>query len=177
MAEDTVDARASSSLDGLPAVGPAQPHPPSCACAAPTAAAPTAAATATWPTATAARPGCCAAMVDADPTLGEPLVPGLPYLRAEAVLRRAPRDGHARSTTSSPAAPGPGCSGRDATAAAAADVAALLGRRARLDAPTSGAAQAAAYRRRRRGTSASAGPARDRGAAPRAPIPATDRRS
>ena len=52
--------------------------------------------------------GVLTAMIDAEPALGEPLVPGLPYLRAEAVY--AARYEMARpSTTCSPAAPGPGC--------------------------------------------------------------------
>ncbi len=49
------------------------------------------------------------AMIGRDPTLGEPLVPGLPYLRAEAVY--AVRYEMARpSTTCSPAGPGRCCS-------------------------------------------------------------------
>jgi len=69
--------------------------------------------------------GVLTAMVDADPTLGEPLVPGLPYLRAEAVhavryeMATTLDDVLARRTRARL---------RDgaATAAAAADVAALI---------------------------------------------------
>ena len=39
----------------------------------------------TSPAGTAPRPREVHALIDADPSLGEPLVPGLPYLRAEAV--------------------------------------------------------------------------------------------
>ena len=39
----------------------------------------------TSPTATAAMPREVAALVEADPSLGDPLVPGLPYTKAEAV--------------------------------------------------------------------------------------------
>jgi glycerol-3-phosphate dehydrogenase len=65
------------------------------------------------------------ALVDADPSLGEPLVPGLPYLRAEAVyaarheMARTVDDVLARRTRARLQA-------RDASLAAAADVAALL---------------------------------------------------
>lgn len=65
-------------------------------------------------------------LVDADPTLGEPLVPGLPYLRAEAVfavreeMARSLDDVLSRRTRARLLA-------RDASAEAAADVAALIG--------------------------------------------------
>ncbi|MET0902325.1 MAG: glycerol-3-phosphate dehydrogenase/oxidase [Acidimicrobiales bacterium] len=67
------------------------------------------------------------ALVDADPTLGAPLVPGLPYLRAEAVhaarheMATSIDDVLARRTRARLQA-------RDASAAAAADVGALLAR-------------------------------------------------
>ena len=65
------------------------------------------------------------AMIDQDPTLGEPLVPGLPYLRAEAVYSARYEmvvtldDVLTRRTRARLLA-------RDATAAVAADVAALI---------------------------------------------------
>ena len=65
------------------------------------------------------------AMVDADPTLAQPLVPGLPYRRAEALyaaryeMATTLDDVLSRRTRAR-------LLGRDATAAAAADVAALL---------------------------------------------------
>jgi glycerol-3-phosphate dehydrogenase len=68
-----------------------------------------------------------AAMVDAHPILGEPLVPTLPYLRAEAVyaaryeMARSVDDVLARRTRSLILA-------RDASMAAAPDVAGLLAR-------------------------------------------------
>ena len=49
------------------------------------------------------------ALIAADPALGQPLVPGLPYLRAEAVYAASTR-WSSLSTTSSPAGPGPACS-------------------------------------------------------------------
>ena len=67
------------------------------------------------------------ALIDADPTLGAPLVPGLPYLRAEAVhaarheMATTIDDVLARRTRARLQA-------RDASAAAAADVGALLAR-------------------------------------------------
>ncbi|HEX8804404.1 MAG TPA: glycerol-3-phosphate dehydrogenase/oxidase, partial [Acidimicrobiales bacterium] len=66
------------------------------------------------------------AMVEAEPHLGEPLVPGLPYLRAEALyavryeMATTLDDVLSRRTRAR-------LRGRDATAAAAADVAALVG--------------------------------------------------
>jgi glycerol-3-phosphate dehydrogenase len=66
------------------------------------------------------------AMVDADPALGEPLVPGLPYRRAEAVyaaryeMATTLGDVLARRTRAT-------LLGRDATAAAADEVAELVG--------------------------------------------------
>lgn len=66
------------------------------------------------------------AMVDADPTLGAPLVPGLPYVRAEAVYAARYEmatdlgDVLARRTRAT-------LLGAEATAAAADDVAALVG--------------------------------------------------
>ena len=66
------------------------------------------------------------AMVDAEPALGEPLVPGLPYRRAEAVyaaryeMATTLADVLARRTRAT-------LLGRDAVAAAADDVAALVG--------------------------------------------------
>jgi glycerol-3-phosphate dehydrogenase len=68
-----------------------------------------------------------AAMVDAHPALGEPLVPTLPYLRAEAVyaaryeMARSVDDVLARRTRAVLLA-------RDASMAAAPDVAGLLAR-------------------------------------------------
>jgi glycerol-3-phosphate dehydrogenase len=83
------------------------------------------------------------ALVDADPVLGEPLVAGLPYLRAEAVyaarheMARTVDDVLARRTRARLQA-------RDASAAAAADVAGLLG--AELGwSPEQVAQEAAAY--------------------------------
>jgi glycerol-3-phosphate dehydrogenase len=83
------------------------------------------------------------ALIDADPSLGEPLVPGLPYLRAEAVyavrheMARTVDDVLARRTRARLQA-------RDATADVAADVAALLA--ADLGwSKTEAARQAAAY--------------------------------
>lgn len=70
--------------------------------------------------------GAVQALVDADPALAEPLVPGLPYLKAEAVhavrseMARTLDDVLARRTRARLLA-------RDASAAVAADVAALLG--------------------------------------------------
>jgi glycerol-3-phosphate dehydrogenase len=69
--------------------------------------------------------GVLAAMVAADPTLGEPLVPGLPYRRVEALyaaryeMATTLDDVLSRRTRARLRA-------RDATAAAAADVAALI---------------------------------------------------
>jgi glycerol-3-phosphate dehydrogenase len=83
------------------------------------------------------------ALVDADPALGEPLVAGLPYLRAEAVyaarheMARTVDDVLARRTRARLQA-------RDASAAAAAEVAGLLG--AELGwSPEQVAQEAAAY--------------------------------
>jgi glycerol-3-phosphate dehydrogenase len=70
--------------------------------------------------------GAVLALVDGDPALGDPLVPGLPYLRAEAVhavraeMARTLDDVLARRTRARLLA-------RDASAAVAADVARLLG--------------------------------------------------
>jgi glycerol-3-phosphate dehydrogenase len=84
------------------------------------------------------------AMADADPSLGEPLVPGLPYVKAEAVyaaryeMARSVDDVLSRRTRARLLA-------RDASAAAADDVAALIAPVLGLsDADAS--AQAAAYR-------------------------------
>ena len=55
----------------------------------------------------------------------EPLVPGLPYLRGRGGLRRAPRDGAHASTTCCRRRTRARLLGRDASAAAADDVAAL----------------------------------------------------
>jgi glycerol-3-phosphate dehydrogenase len=83
------------------------------------------------------------ALVDADPALGEPLVPGLPYLRAEAVyaarheMARSVDDVLARRTRAR-------LQGRDASAAAAADVAGLLAGELGWS-PEEAARQAAAY--------------------------------
>ena len=87
--------------------------------------------------------GVLTAMIDADPALGEPLVPGLPYLRAEAVyavryeMATTLDDVLARRTRARL---------RDgaATAAAAADVAALIGPELGWSADEQ-AAQVAAY--------------------------------
>ena len=70
--------------------------------------------------------GVIAAMIDADPSLGEPLVPGLPYRRAEAVyaaryeMATTLDDVLSRRTRAR-------LRNRDAAAAAAADVAELIG--------------------------------------------------
>jgi glycerol-3-phosphate dehydrogenase len=83
------------------------------------------------------------ALVEADPSLGEPLVPGLPYLRAEVIyaarheMARSVDDVLSRRTRARLQA-------RDASAAAAPDVAALLA--AELGWPkTEAARQVAAY--------------------------------
>jgi len=70
--------------------------------------------------------GVLTAMVAADPTLGDPLVPGLPYRRVEALyaaryeMATTLDDVLSRRTRAR-------LRGRDATAAAAEDVAALVG--------------------------------------------------
>ena len=66
-----------------------------------------------------------AAMVANDPALAEPLVPGLPYLRAEAVFAARYEMAHTLSDVLSRRTRAL-LLGRDAAAAAAADVAALL---------------------------------------------------
>ena len=152
MAEDTVDVVVDH-LDGLPRSRPPVPHRP---------APPPRRAARSTPKATgtarhlADRYGSEAAqvqaLVDADPALGEPLVAGLPYLRAEAVhavrheMATTVDDVLARRTRARLQA-------RDASAAAAPVVAALLGRRARLerrgDRPPGGGLRRA--RRRRAG--------------------------
>jgi len=88
--------------------------------------------------------GVLAAMIDADPALGEPLVPGLPYRRAEAVYAARYEmavtldDLLSRRTRAR-------LRNRDATAAAADEAAALVG--AELGWPEAEqAAQVAAYR-------------------------------
>ncbi len=84
------------------------------------------------------------AMVASDPALGRPLVPGLPYLRAEAVfaaryeMARTVDDVLSRRTRARLLA-------RDASLAAADDVAALIGEELGLDADAR-AAQVEAYR-------------------------------
>jgi glycerol-3-phosphate dehydrogenase len=84
------------------------------------------------------------AMAERDPDLAAPLVPGLPYLRAEAVyavryeMARSVDDVLSRRTRARLLA-------RDDSAAAAADVAALIGPLLGWDAATE-AAQAGAYR-------------------------------
>ncbi len=85
-----------------------------------------------------------AAMIAGDPALGEPLVPGLPYLRAEALyaaryeMATSLDDVLSRRTRAR-------LRDRDATAAAADDVAALVG--AELGwSDAERAAQVAAYR-------------------------------
>jgi glycerol-3-phosphate dehydrogenase len=84
------------------------------------------------------------AMIDADATLGEPLVPGLPYRRAEALyaaryeMATTLDDVLSRRTRAR-------LLDRDATAAAAADVADLIGDELRWSADQR-AAQVAAYR-------------------------------
>ncbi len=84
------------------------------------------------------------AMVASDPALGRPLVPGLPYLRAEAVfaaryeMARTVDDVLSRRTRARLLA-------RDASSAAADDVATLIGGELGLDADAR-AAQVEAYR-------------------------------
>lgn len=85
------------------------------------------------------------AMIDVDPTLGEPLVEGLPYVRAEAVfaarheMARTVDDVLSRRTRARLLA-------RDASAAAADDVAGLIAPVLGLD-DDEAAEQAASYRR------------------------------
>jgi len=85
------------------------------------------------------------ASIEADPTLGEPLVVGLPYLRAEAIfavrheMARSVDDVLSRRTRAR-------LLGRDDSAAAADDVAALIADELGWDEPTA-AASAEAYRR------------------------------
>ncbi|HRW40325.1 MAG TPA: glycerol-3-phosphate dehydrogenase C-terminal domain-containing protein, partial [Microthrixaceae bacterium] len=85
------------------------------------------------------------ASIEADPTLGEPLVVGLPYLRAEAIfavrheMARSVDDVLSRRTRAR-------LLGRDDSAAAADDVAALIAEELGWDEPTA-AASAEAYRR------------------------------
>jgi glycerol-3-phosphate dehydrogenase len=84
------------------------------------------------------------AMIDAEPSLGEPLVAGLPYVRAEAVyaaryeMARTVDDVLSRRTRAR-------LLNRDASAAAAGDVAELIGEVLGLTADER-AAQASAYR-------------------------------
>jgi len=84
------------------------------------------------------------AMIERDRTLGDPLVPGLPYLRAEALFAaryemvRSLEDVLSRRTRARLFA-------RDASAAAAPDVAALLGSALGWDSDEQ-ARQVAAYR-------------------------------
>ena len=95
--------------------------------------------------ATAATRARSMALANADPTLREPLVPGLPYWRAEAVyaarheMARTVDDVLSRRTRARLLA-------RDASAEAAAAVAALIGRRARLVGDEQQQREAEAYR-------------------------------
>ena len=104
MAEDTVDAVLAAARRARPAAAPS-----GCRCSAPTA---TASRRPGTPDAhLAGRYGTLAgeveALVAADPSLGEPLVAGLPYLRAEAVYAaRHEMATHARRRAD-PAHPGP----------------------------------------------------------------------
>ena len=84
------------------------------------------------------------ALAERRPDLAEPLVPGLPYLRAEAVY--AARHEMARSsTTCSPGGPVPGCSPATRPPPLADEVAALIAPELGWD-DAERASQAAAYR-------------------------------
>jgi glycerol-3-phosphate dehydrogenase len=95
------------------------------------------------------------AMIDADPALGEPLVAGLPYVRAEAVyaaryeMARTVDDVLSRRTRAR-------LLSRDASAAAAPDVAELIGEVLGLPAEER-TGQAAAYQAAAKAERASAG--------------------
>ena len=85
------------------------------------------------------------ALVAADPSLGEPLVPGLPYLRAEAVYAVRARDGHDARRRAAAAHPGPPLRPRRWPLAAAPAVAELIAAELGWDADAT-ARQVAAYR-------------------------------
>ena len=80
-----------------------------------------------------------------DPSLGEPLVPGLPYLRAEAVYAARHEMARSRRRRAVPPHPGPAARPRRRPRRVADDVAALLAPELGWD-DAEQAAQAAAYR-------------------------------
>ena len=127
-----------------------EPHGASCACGAPTATTPTAAADARRHL--AGRYGGEARVVaghDRAPTRrwASRWSPASPTCGPRPCTPPATR-WPAPSTTCSPAAPGPGCSARDASAAAADDVAALVGAELGLGRRRAGRARSSAYRGR-----------------------------
>ena len=135
MAEDTVD-EVVGQLDDLPRAARSLPHPPRCRVARRRRRAPAGdQRPCTSPAATASEAARAARRsIARRPALAEPLVAGLPYLRAEAVyaarheMARTVDDVLARRTRARLQA-------RDASAAAAPDVAALMARRARAGPP------------------------------------------
>ena len=104
MAADAVDA----ALDALGEPSRPGRAPSTCGCSAARASPrrwprSSPAPTSTSPVATAPRPRSCARSPPTIPTSATPLVPGLPYLRAEARVRGAARDGpHARRRALAP---------------------------------------------------------------------------